>query len=276
MKTILVTGAASGVGLAIAQALLANGFSVLAAIQPGQDASALAVRGALALIEADLSEDAGIDRLVETVRRQGRLDCIVSNAGIAVPGPLELVPPEDLHLQFQINTFAPVRIIQGLLPLLRASRGRIVVIGAGQARACLPCGGPYGASKAAASALMDSLRAEVAAFGVTVSVVEPGAIKTGILKSSREKWAQIYADGQAGVGSAVSGQYAAAMEKSFAASARAFENAMAPEDFAQTVLRIITGKKPRPRYLVGREARALALVARLPDGLRAALMRKMV
>lgn len=276
MKTVLVTGAGSGVGLAVSQELLTQGFSVLAAVMPGQDTSALGTHDALAIIEADLFEDEDIDELVEVVHRHGRLDCVISNAGIAVPGPLELVSSAELRAQFQVNTFAPIRIIQGLLPLLRASRGRILIIGAGQARVCLPCGGPYGASKATASALMDALRAEVSSFGIEVSVIEPGAIKTGILQSSREKWAQLLAQVPAGIEDNVVEKYAISMERTFNASARAFETAIPPDEFAKRVARIVVAKTVKPRYLVGREAKALAFVARLPDRLRASLMRKML
>lgn len=276
MKTVLVSGAATGVGLAAVQALQAEGFSVLAAVLPGQDLSGLSGLGVHKVIEADLARDADIDRLVETVRQNGRLDCIVSNAGIAVPGPLEMVPADDLRLQFQINTFAPVCIIRGLLPLLRESHGRVVMIGAGQARASLPCGGPYGASKAASSALMDALRAEVSSFGVQVCVVEPGAIKTGILKSSEEKWAQLLAQAPAGLDGRVLAVYAASMQSTFGTSKKAFESAIPPAEFAKTLVGIINREKLKPRYLVGREARVMALVARLPDRARAALMRKMM
>lgn len=275
MKTVLVTGAATGIGLAVSQALSTANEAVIAVVMPGQDSSALRKLSRVEILEVDLAKEEDVAGLVKSVKGLGKLDAIISNAGIAVPGPVELVPISLLRLQYQINTFAPVQIIQGLLPELRATKGRIILIGAGQARASLPCGGPYGSSKAALAAMMDSLRAEVAADGIAVSVIEPGAVKTGILKRSEERWADIAANLPHELSPSVADRYRKSMEKSFAASARAFASAIPPEDFAQFVVSVLNSKKPKPRYLVGREARVLGLVAHLPSGLRAALMERM-
>lgn len=276
MKTILVTGAATGIGLAVSQALSAENYSVIAVAMPGQDTTDLRQLPHVEILEADLAHEEDIAQLIRSVKATGQLDGIISNAGIAVPGPVELVPIALLRLQYQVNTFAPIQIIQGLLPELRASKGRVIVIGAGQARASLPCGGPYGSSKAALAAVMDSLRAEIAPYGIRISIIEPGAVMTGILKSSEERWANMLAHLPHALGEDVLDHYRRAMEKSFAASARAFMTALQPADFAQFVVSVLNSKKPKPRYLVGKEARMLGFIAHLPGGLRASLMEKMV
>jgi NAD(P)-dependent dehydrogenase (short-subunit alcohol dehydrogenase family) len=271
-----VTGAASGIGLSVSALLADSGsYSVMATAMPGQPCAALENLERVEVLRVDLSGPESIEGLIASARLSGRLDGIVSCAGMAIPGPLEMVPPSQLALQYQVNAFAPVQIVRGLLPSLRAARGRVVVVGAGQARASLPCGGAYGSSKAALSALLDSLRAEVAAFGISVSVIEPGAVKTGILESSKDSWNTLSAS-TADMDDDVAEFYRSAVNKSLETSERAFETATAPESFAKTVVKVLESPRPRPRYLVGREAKVMGIVSALPDSLRAALMRRMM
>lgn len=271
---ILVTGAATGVGLAIVKILSSSGYHILAAVLPGQDITELQKAQPVKIIEADLANSEDVTSLIEKVRASGDLRAIISNAGIAVPGPVELMPIDQVHLQYQINVFAPLQIMQGLLPLLRNSSGRIIIIGAGQARLCLPNGSLYGSSKAAISAIADSLRAEVSPDGIHVSVVEPGAIRTGILKNSEERWASIFASSPK-LPPEIIERYRKSMNKSFQMSSKAFKSAMEPVTIAQMVADILSVRKPKPRYLVGREAKALAFIAKLPDKIRTSILLKM-
>lgn len=226
----------------------------------------------LRIIEVDLSDECSIDKMIEVVHKHGRLDAIVSNAGIAVPGPMECMPMNLIQLQYQINVFAPMRLVHGLLPLLRETKGRMIFIGAGQGRVCLPFGGPYGSSKAALAAITDALSSELHNSGIYVSVIEPGAIKTGILETSKNRWATVLS----GLSQTDLERYQSAMEKTFQTSERAFRSAMTSDEFAQYILKILEIKKPKPRYLVGREAKALAFITILPARWRAALLTRLV
>ncbi len=271
-KTVLITGAATGVGLAATKLLSQEGYNILATAMPGQDTSELNQINNLRIIEVDLSDDSSIEELIETVKKSHRLDAIVSNAGIAVPGPIECMPMEHIKQQYQINVFAPLRMVQGLLPQLRESNGRMIFIGAGQGRVCLPFGGAYGSSKAALAAFTDALRAEIYDSNIDISVIEPGAIKTGILETSKNRWATVLA----GLSPTDLDRYKSAMEKTFHTSEEAFQSAMTSDEFAQYILKILESKSPKPRYLVGREAKALAFIALLPARWRAALLTRLV
>ena len=267
-KTVLITGAATGIGLAATKVLSRAGYNILATAMPGQDVSELNKIKSVQIIEVDLSNESSIDGLIEIVQKSGRLDAIVSNAGIAVPGPIECIPMEQIKLQYQINVFAPMRLVQGLLPQLRETKGRMIFIGAGQGRVCLPFGGPYGSSKAALASITDALRAEIHDSGIYVSVIEPGAIKTGILESSKNRWVQVLS----GLSQEHLERYKSSMEKILNTSEGAFKSAISPDEFAQYILKILECKKQKPRYLIGREAKALAFVSILPARWRAYLL----
>jgi NAD(P)-dependent dehydrogenase (short-subunit alcohol dehydrogenase family) len=227
-KTVLITGAATGVGLAATKLLSQKGYYILATAMPGQDTAELNNIRNLRIIEVDLSVERSIDELIEAVHKHGNLDAIVSNAGIAVPGPMECIPMELIKLQYQINVFAPMRLVYVLLPLIRESKGRMIFIGAGQGRVCLPFGGPYGSSKAALAAITDALRTELYNSGIYISVIEPGAIKTGILETSKNNWATVLS----GLSQTDLDRYKSAMEKTFQTSERAFQSAMTSDEFA--------------------------------------------
>ncbi|MET0956354.1 MAG: SDR family NAD(P)-dependent oxidoreductase [Cryobacterium sp.] len=268
--TVLVTGAATGIGLATAWALAMDGWRVLGTALPGQNISALTdVPGAI-VIEADLTDEASLARLIHLVHGEPELTALVSNAGLAVAGPVEGIPADQLRTQFELNTIAPILLAQALLPQLRATRGRMVFLGAGQGRVALPFGGPYGASKAALASLTDALRMEIADTGVTVSLIEPGAVRTGILDDSRRRALALLDR----LPPEVADRYRAALSATFARSERAFSTAMSPEQVAELIGRILAAPTPKPRHLVGREAVGLAVLATLPARWRTALVER--
>jgi NAD(P)-dependent dehydrogenase (short-subunit alcohol dehydrogenase family) len=271
-KNILITGAATGVGLATTKVLSQAGYKVFATAMPEQDISELSQITNVEIIEADLANETSINNLIDMVKRKDRIDAIVSNAGIAVPGPIECISIEEIKLQYQINVFAPMRLVQGLLPKLRESKGRMIFIGAGQGRVCLPFGGPYGSSKAALAAITDSLRAEIHDSGIRVSVIEPGAIKTGILESSKDRWNKILSS----LPKPLLERYKSSMEKTFKTSEDAFKNAITPIEFAKEIFKILNSENPKPRYLIGKEAKALAFISILPASWQAKLILRLV
>jgi NAD(P)-dependent dehydrogenase (short-subunit alcohol dehydrogenase family) len=193
----------------------------------------------------------------------------VNNAGIAVPGPIELVPLDELRRQFEVNVFGQVAVTQAFLPLLRAARGRIVNVGSVGAKFALPFVGALNSSKAAFELISDSLRMELRPWGIHVVVVAPGAIRTAAE-------AKFIAASEASMNAFPPGGKAR-----YASSCRAFVQAfmnmeshgVGPEVMAATVARALTARVPRRRYPVGPKSRLLPLLfetlpASVADGLR--------
>ncbi|HZJ10623.1 MAG TPA: SDR family NAD(P)-dependent oxidoreductase, partial [Trueperaceae bacterium] len=197
-RAVLVTGASSGIGKAVALYLAERGVHVYAGVRTQEAAEALvAARGDDAmsngLIEPlmlDVTDGAQIADAVGAVSAASatlRLDGIVNNAGIAVAGPMEFLPLEDLRRQFEVNVLGHVAVTQAFLPLLRRSHGRIVFIGAVSGHVSSRLLGAYAASKFALEAVADALRLELHEWGLKVSVVEPGRVPTPIWSTSIDK-----------------------------------------------------------------------------------------
>jgi len=176
-RAVLVTGASSGIGHASAVRLVASGWRVFGGVRSEGDADRLRGHGVEPL-QLDVTDSAAIAAAAEVVG--GELHGLVDNAGIAIAAPLELVPLDELRRQLEVNVVGQVAVLQTFLPLLRRSRGRVVLVGSVGGRSALPFLGPYAASKHALEAIADSLRVELAPWGIGVSIVEPASVKTAI------------------------------------------------------------------------------------------------
>jgi len=187
---ILITGASSGIGYATAIRLARHGMTVFAGIRRNVDGESLLREGCgnvrpMLLDVADRGSLLRARAKIESLR-EFRLDGLVNNAGIAFGGPLELMPLDALRKQFEVNFFGAIAAVQTFLPLLRESCGRIVNVSSISGKFATPFIGPYAASKFALEAASDALRLELRPFGVAVSVVEPGSVRTPIWKRSTE------------------------------------------------------------------------------------------
>jgi NAD(P)-dependent dehydrogenase (short-subunit alcohol dehydrogenase family) len=190
----------------------------------------------------------------------GGLDALVNNAGIAVGGPLELVSPEDLRHQFDVNVLAQVAVTRAVLPALRRAHGRIVFVSSIGGRVAMAFTAPYAASKHAVEALADALRVELRTSGVQVALMEPGSVATPIWEKGRAQGDAITIPSEL---QAQYGHVPAAMDKALADTAR---RGVAPELVAQTIEQALTAKRMRARYVIGRDAKVMLLVKRLlPD-----------
>ncbi|MDQ4076915.1 MAG: SDR family oxidoreductase [Chloroflexota bacterium] len=181
-KVVLITGASTGIGRATAIEMRGRGWRVFATVRRQTDVVDLTKvgRGLIEPLIMDVTKQEEVDRAIGTIReRAGRLDALVNNAGIAVAGPLETLPVEELRRQFEVNVFGLHRVTRATLPLLRESRGRIVNISSAQGQDVIPFAGPYAASKHAVEALSDALRLELHGV-VKVIVIQPGSVKTPI------------------------------------------------------------------------------------------------
>jgi NAD(P)-dependent dehydrogenase (short-subunit alcohol dehydrogenase family) len=189
------------------------------------------------------------------------LDGLVLNAGVAVAGPLELLPPEELTRQLDVNVVGQLRVLQAFLPAVRRRCGRVVLMGSVGGRSALPFLGAYAMSKFALEAMADSLRVELAPSGIHVAIVEPGTIATAIwtkpqrsIDSFPREAAELYrARGERFRRLAVE---------------RAAARAEPPAKVADAVAHALTAAVPKTRYLVGADAKRRAALQRLPDRLR--------
>jgi NADP-dependent 3-hydroxy acid dehydrogenase YdfG len=171
---VLITGASKGIGRAIAVELAGRGHRVIATARRPETLADLPVDQRLRL---DVTDQDSVD---QAVRDAGHIDVLVSNAGETVRAPLESVPLAEVERLFQLNTLGALRVVQGVLPAMRArGAGHLVFVSSIQGRMVLPMIGPYGASKWALEALAETLAIETRHFGVKVSVMQPGAVSSG-------------------------------------------------------------------------------------------------
>jgi NAD(P)-dependent dehydrogenase (short-subunit alcohol dehydrogenase family) len=182
--TVAITGAGSGLGRAMAIKLAARGYRVFGTARSETDAADLekASAGNAAVTLADITDQqavtAWVGKVSDELGERG-LDVLISNAGTLTPGPLEVIPLDDIRREFEVNVFGAMAVINGFLPALRKSRGRIVQIGAMTGRLPVPFDGPSSASKAAFEALADVYRLELKPFGIAFVMVQAGNMRTG-------------------------------------------------------------------------------------------------
>ncbi len=267
LNSVVVTGASSGIGEACALHLDALGYRVFAGVRNQADGEALKAKasGRLTPVLLDVADLASIDRAAETVKAavgSAGLTGLVNNAGIAVGGPLEVVPLGDLRKQFEVNVIGLVAVTQALLPLLRQGRGRIVNMGSIAGRAAMPFMGPYSASKFALEALTDAMRMELRPWGIHVSIVEPGAIESRIWDKAGHAADRM----EAAASPEAKAHYGEAVARVREAVAQAAQRAIPALVVADAVVHALYSSRPKTRYLVGRDARIRAVLAAwLPD-----------
>jgi NAD(P)-dependent dehydrogenase (short-subunit alcohol dehydrogenase family) len=190
----------------------------------------------------------------------GGLAGLVNNAGISVTGPLEYVPVSALRSQLEVNVVGPVAATQAFLPLLRAGHGRVVNIGSIAGRIATPLVGPYCASKFALEAITDALRMELLPWGLHVSIVEPGVVRTPIWERGLAMGEEVLRDAPP-LMLARYGRLIAGLRSSAAAAAH---GGVPPDAVARVVVQALTAPRPRTRYVVGADARLRLLFRRLP------------
>lgn len=258
---VVVTGSSSGIGEATALHLHILGFEVFAGVRKQEDAERLRAQG-LEPLHLDVTDQESIGA-ARTVVGDLPLAGLVNNAGVAISGPLEFVPIDELRRQLEVNLIGQVAVTQALLPALRSGRGRIVNMSSIGGRVALPLMSPYSASKFALEALSDSLRRELGGQGIRAIVVEPGGVKTPIWQKGN-KTADAILDRMPPDALERYGDLAQALRN----ESRQIEEVrgISPREVAETVGRALTVERPRTRYLVGRDPKSRAPLAKLlPD-----------
>jgi NAD(P)-dependent dehydrogenase (short-subunit alcohol dehydrogenase family) len=260
----LITGASTGIGRATALRLAGSGWTVLAGVRDvaaGERLAQEAPAGGLLPLSLDVTDVSQIAAAgARAAEQAGGLDALVNNAGIGIGGPLELISPEDLRRQFEVNVFGQVAVTQAMLPALRRAGGRIVFVSSIGGRVAMAFTAPYAASKHAIEALGDALRVELRSSGVRVALVEPGSVATPIWDKSRAEADRL------SIPPELQEQYGnvpAAMDKVMQDTGR---RGVAPEKVAETIERALSASHMRARYVVGSDARAMLMARRLlPD-----------
>ena len=270
---IVITGASSGIGRACALHLDQLGFHVFAGVRNPADGDALKSKSSerLSPILLDVTSEHSIARAVRSIG-DAPIAGLVNNAGIVVGGPLEMIPIALWRKQFEVNVIGQVAVMQAFLPLLRAGRGRMVNIGSIAGRSALPFTSPYCSSKFALEGITDSLRMELRQWGISVSIVEPGAVRTPI-------WEKSLADANEALSAApphLIELYAPLLAKIMAATALAAKQAAPVEDVVKAVEHALTAPKPKTRYVVGNDAKLRIKLNWLPDLARDSLIMKKI
>ena len=264
-RTVVVTGASTGIGAACAQHLDEKGFRVFATVRKQPDADRIAALGSSRLepLFLDVTDAESISKAAQTVDaalQNAGLAGLVNNAGVSVDVPLECVDIGELRYQLEVNSIAPVAVTQAFLPSLRRARGRVVNVSSLNGRLATPFSGPYCMSKFALEAFTDCLRQELAAWRMHVAVVEPGAFETPIWDKGHQ------ADWSAQASKQDLDLYGEAYQTFRKFTQRTAAGAVPCDAVSQAIFHALTAKKPKTRYLVGTDARLYGRLGQIfPD-----------
>ena len=236
-QVVLVTGASSGLGLAIAGHLSANGYRVY-----GTSRNSASAPAGWSLIQMDVTRDDSVVKAIHHILdRESRLDVLINNAGMGIAGPVETCSDEEILSQFETNFFGLARLCRAVIPAMRtAGRGTIINISSIGGLMGLPYQGFYSATKFAVEGFSEALAMEVKPFGIQVSVINPGDFATGF--TAARKVAH----------SSENNPYRSSFDKTLARIEQDENHGSDPKKLALLVERIIRSKKPKYRYLAGR------------------------
>jgi len=275
MRSVVVTGASTGIGHATAKTLIATGFRAFGSVRNKEDAARVVKElGAnFTPLVFDITDEQAVKNAASQVRAAlgGKtLAGLVNNAGVSVPGPLLEIPIADFRRQLEINVVGQVIVLQAFAPLLGADPsltgppGRIVMISSVAGKRSLPFAGPYSASKHAIEGLSESLRRELMLFGIDVVVIGPGPIKTAI-------WAK---GEKADLSRFGNTPYFEPLKKMRGMMQAAGAAGLPAEDVAQLVLHALTGRKPWTRYTITPGHASRLLMGLLPKRMQDRMIAK--
>ncbi len=252
-QTILVTGASSGIGEAVARRLADRGDRVF-----GTSRSAREDADGIEWLALDVQQDASVDAAIDELsKRTETIDAAVLSAGFGIFGSVEDVTIEAAQQQFDTNYFGVLRCLRALLPVMRAQgHGRLLVVGSLAGRAPIPFQSHYSASKAALEATVSAMRSELRGHGIDVVLIEPGDISTP------------FNDAMTWDSSPDASAYAEQLAKCEKVIRESLPKAPGPEIVVRAVEQALDAAQPRMRYAVGNEALLVGIAKRiLPDSI---------
>lgn len=258
--TVLITGASSGVGKIIAQALMENGYKVYGTSRkPIEAGSQIAYntrnnKGFIEMITLDVRSGDSIKRAVEyVVKKEGKIDILINNAGFGIAGAIEDTSPEEAFEQFNTNFFGVLRMCRNIIPIMRMNKnGLIINISSVAGLISIPFQSMYSASKYALEAFSEALRIELKPFGINVVLIEPGDMKTGftsnrkVVKAANEN--PIYKE---------------QFTKSLNTMIKDEMTGSSPGIVAKVVIKLLRKKKPPVRIAVGIKYKIIVFIKRL-------------
>lgn len=272
-RIVLITGATAGIGRHAALHLAARGFRVIATGRNAEALSSLAVEaeGDLTTLKLDVTDQGSIDAAVEMVDRitAGHgVDVLVNNAGYGDIAPMETTTDKDLRSVFETNVFGLMAVTRAFLPRMRErSAGRIVNVSSLGGLFTLPLFGAYNATKHAVESLSDALRIELRPFGIEVSLVEPGPIRTNFSTTSLKSVARYQDDSP----------YAAVLERFAALTRRTDRMAPGPRATSRAIHHAASSRWPRTRYKLTLPSRlTVAFMRAIPTRLSDAILRRVL
>jgi NAD(P)-dependent dehydrogenase (short-subunit alcohol dehydrogenase family) len=271
MPSVLVTGAARGIGRSITEHLASRGWDVVAGVRTEADAAAITAANPrqISAVMLDVTNDAHLAGLADSL--PARLDGIVNNAGIVVAGAMESVNTDDWRKQLEINVIGQLAVTRVALPRLRDSRGRVVFISSVNGRLSMPMIGAYAASKFALEAAADAMRMELRPWHIPVVIVEPAQTDTDMWRTADTAVAETEA-AMTPEHRTLYARHIAGFKKSIPLSRRM---AVDPAKVSRIVEVALTARRPRARYVVGVGPKAqVALMTNLPAGVRDRILRK--
>jgi NAD(P)-dependent dehydrogenase (short-subunit alcohol dehydrogenase family) len=265
MRSVVITGASTGIGWAAAKLLLERGFRVFGSVRKQADADRLKTGfGAnFTPLLFDVTDEAAVLSAAREVRSQlngETLAGLVNNAGIAVPGPVLELAADEFRRQMEVNFIGPVIATQAFGPLLGADpqlkgpKGRIVMISSVAGKHGSPTGAAYSASKHAIEGLSESLRRELMLFGIDVIVIAPGAVKTPIWDKGQQVDISVYKNSP----------FFPALEKVRAFTQQLSKIGLPPEQIAERVFEALTSANPNVRYQITPDPMRQLIMSWLP------------
>ncbi|HTR67145.1 MAG TPA: SDR family oxidoreductase [Terriglobales bacterium] len=268
-KSVLITGASSGIGRASVLQMSAAGWQVFATLRKPQEIEKLraeAIAGVIPVL-LDVEDRPSIKTAAEQITAQvapSGLDGLVNVAGIGMVRPLEYATERDMQKIFDVNVFGQIAVIQAFLPLLRRNRGRIVNISSVGAHIAIPFGGLLNASKSAFGILSDTLRLELHPFGIRVITIEPGSIATPAVEKTLGNVEGVIAE----LPEQGCAEYGGMLRNLTRIGYQREMNGSPPAEVARAIYEALTKPQPRIRYHVGKDAKLLTFLPRiLPDWL---------
>jgi NAD(P)-dependent dehydrogenase (short-subunit alcohol dehydrogenase family) len=263
-KSILITGTSTGIGRACALYLDRLGFRVFAGVRREEDALSIKEEASqqLTTLLIDVTNRSMIEEAVSLIQNrvgEAGLYGLVNNAGYSVSGPFEIVSLDDVKQQFEVNLFGAIAITQACIPLLRRAKGRVVNIGSIAGIVPLPFLGPYSASKFALEAFNDALRLEVIKWGMEVVMINPGSIQTPIW----DKSISIAKESRRSLNIEEERLYGKVLDKMMITAEKTAARGVHPDEVSKAVADALRSKRPKSRYIVGRDAKLQYLLSKV-------------
>jgi NAD(P)-dependent dehydrogenase (short-subunit alcohol dehydrogenase family) len=263
--SVLVSGAAGGIGKATALALAARGFKVFAGALNQAEADSLAGLGLVPTV-LDISDIESIEAAIAGIPA---LDALVNVAGVNYNAPLHVLSLKEIRQMVEVNLLGSMLLTRAALPMLLAAKGRVVLVGSATAFLPPPTISVYAATKCGISGFGDSLRMELGMAGLKVSVVEPGVVRTPMTATGPAVLSRMLERMETGERTL----YEKLMRKIVAMSTKESAS-VPPETVAAAIVDALTAERPRARYRVGVDSKIAAVLRHLPDGARDFVQRK--